>query len=200
MKLFVEGGGDGRSLKNACREGFARFLKKAGFAGRMPRIVACGARRQAYSDYCTALNAGECAMLLVDSEELVMHSSAWQHLKQREGDKWEVPPRATDDDCHLMVVCMESWLIADRQALKDFFGKGFKENALPAKVRPVESLNKKELMEALEEATGDCASKGKYSKGNHSFELLGLIEPETILIEGSFAKRFIDTLQNRMGG
>ena len=66
MKLYVEGGGDAAALKTACREGFAKFLGKAGLAGRMPRIVACGSRADAYDSFCTAIGNGEAAMLLVD--------------------------------------------------------------------------------------------------------------------------------------
>lgn len=72
MKLYVEGGGDAAALKTACREGFAKFLGKAGLAGRMPRIVACGSRADAYDSFCTAIRNGEAAMLLVDSESPVL--------------------------------------------------------------------------------------------------------------------------------
>lgn len=53
MKLYVEGGGDTNLLRTACRQGFSEFLKKAGLAGRMPRVVACGGRQDAYDAFCT---------------------------------------------------------------------------------------------------------------------------------------------------
>ena len=68
VKLFVEGGGDANILRTECRKGFREFLCKVGMHGHMPRIVACGGRRQAYEAFCTAIENGEKALLLVDSE------------------------------------------------------------------------------------------------------------------------------------
>jgi hypothetical protein len=68
VKLFVEGGGDRHNLRVECRAAFSEFLLKAGLAGYLPRIVACGSRHEAYGDYCTALRNSEKALLLVDSE------------------------------------------------------------------------------------------------------------------------------------
>lgn len=33
VKIYVEGGGDSAALKTVCREGFSKFLSKAGLAG-----------------------------------------------------------------------------------------------------------------------------------------------------------------------
>lgn len=54
VKVYVEGGGDSSALKRKCREGFREFFRKIGLQGRMPRIVACGPRNNAYDDFCTA--------------------------------------------------------------------------------------------------------------------------------------------------
>lgn len=70
VKLYVEGGGDSAVLKAACREGFTTFITKAGIKNR-PRIVACGGRQDAFDSFCTAIDQGEDAMLLVDSEAVV---------------------------------------------------------------------------------------------------------------------------------
>ena len=72
VKLFVEGGGDGKSLRTECRAAFSSFLRKSGLTGYMPRVVASGSRNSAYSDYCTAIKNGELAVLLVDSETEVI--------------------------------------------------------------------------------------------------------------------------------
>ena len=138
MKLYVEGGGDGKALQIECRRGFREFLEKAGLKGKMPAIAACGGRRFAYEDYCTAIANGEAAMLLVDSEAPIApahqtgKSDEWQprqHLKASQGDGWDRPQGAREADCHLMVQCMESWFLADREKLKDFFGQGFRDNS-----------------------------------------------------------------------
>lgn len=122
VRLYVEGGGDSASLKGLCREGFSTFLEKAGCKNRMPRIVACGGRQSAYDMFMTACKSNEPCMLLIDSEDLVSEASPWKHLANRTGDEFTKPDNATDDHCHLMVVCMESWFLADKVALADFFG------------------------------------------------------------------------------
>ncbi|SFB03724.1 protein of unknown function [Pseudomonas sp. NFIX10] len=212
MKLYVEGGGDAASLKTACREGFSKFLDKAGFKGRMPRIVACGSRGDAFDSFCTAIRNQEPAMLLVDSEaplpEFVQPGDAqqpddrarwlpWQHLQQRQGDGWQKPVGSDDWQCHLMVQCMESWFLADRRTLKEFFGQGFQENQLPAPGNSVEYVPKVQVYDALAKATRGCKSKSQYGKGEHSFKLLGLIDPNKVCEASPWAKRFIESLERR---
>jgi hypothetical protein len=212
VKLYVEGGGDAASLKTACREGFSKFLEKAGFKGRMPRIVACGSRGDAFDSFCTAIRNQELAMLLVDSEApmsaLAQPGDAqqpgdrarwlpWQHLQQRQGDGWQKPAGSDDWQCHLMVQCMESWLLADRRTLKEFFGQGYQEGQLPALGNSVECMPKVQVYDALAKATRGCKSKSQYGKGEHSFKLLGLIDPSKVCEASPWAKRFIESLERR---
>lgn len=213
MKIYVEGGGDAGSLRTECREAFAGFLKRAGMAGKMPRIVACGSRADAFNSFCTAIRNGEKAMLLVDSEAPVIGNAQlgdsskrgdrdkwqpWLHLSQRQGDGWEMPEGSDDLQCHLMVQCMEHWLLADRDALKAFFGQDFKENCLPKVVNSIEQISKSDVYQALGKATGNCKTKGAYNKGKHSFKLLCLIDPQKVLDASPWATRFVETLSLRM--
>ena len=209
VKLYVEGGGnDSQALKAECRRGFRDFLEKAGLAGHMPRIVACGGRHDAYESYRTAVNNGEAAVLLVDSEASVasMFQSGppdrwlpWTYLKQRQGDGWEKPEGATDLECHLMVQCMESWFLADRGTLAAFYGRCFKMNALPAVQNAVESVVKQSVYLALADATKGCVSKGQYGKGEHSFKILSLIDPQQVRVASPWADRFIEQIRAIMG-
>lgn len=209
VKLYVEGGGDTAALKAACREGFTKFIEKAGLKDHMPRIVACGSRRDAYESFCTALASGDAAILLVDSEAPIaaIHQTGspdtwlpWQHLAQREGDHWAKPVNAANTDCHLMAQCMESWLLADNATLKAYFAQGFKENALPAASSSApETIAKPQLYQALAKATSDCKTKDPYSKGQHSFKLLGLINPAKVAAAAPWADRFIQTLRAQAG-
>jgi hypothetical protein len=199
LHIYVEGGGDSKLLKTACRRGFSEFLAKAGLKGHMPRIVACGGRRQAYDDFCTALLQGKHgAMLLVDSEGPVTVSSPWAHLLQRSGDAWPMPPGATDDECHLMVQCMESWFLADRDTVKTFFGQGYDANALPSVQNPIETISKRTLYQALAGATRDCKTKEPYGKGEHSFLLLALIDPAKVTAASPWANRLVTILTRTM--
>lgn len=204
VKLFVEGGGNSRSsaLNAECCEAFRAFITKAGVENR-PKIVASGSRNRAYEDYCTALQHNEPALLLVDSEAPVapehqsgdsQHWQPWQHLKAR--DQWDKPNAAPDSDCHLMVQCMESWLVADQVALTAYFGNDFKAHKLPPNSN-VEVLDKDTLYKALKQASR-ASQKDQYDKGKHSFELLKTLNPNTVCASSAWAQRFIDSLQVKL--
>ncbi|MDR3298638.1 MAG: DUF4276 family protein [Candidatus Accumulibacter sp.] len=206
VKLYVEGGGDTAELKAACREGFTAFISQAGIKNR-PRVVACGSRRNTYESFCTAIENGEEAILLVDSEDVVntqhQHglSDTWQpwaHLKVRIGDEWDKPAGVAETRCHLMVQVMESWFLADQNALKAFFGQGFRENALPAANNPIEGISKQQVYDALAQATEDCKTKATYGKAAHSFKLLAKVDPAKVTQASPWAKRFVDELRKKM--
>jgi len=192
-RLYVEGGGDSKDLRSKCREGFRKFLEKAGLAGRMPRIVACGGRRNAYDSFCTAVASGNqgTPMLLVDAEGPVASGDPWQHLQARDG--WARPQGAMDDQCHLMVQVMEAWFLADRNALRGFFGQGFHEGSLPADPQ-MEAIAKDEVLAGLKDAAHGT-NKGGYQKGKHSFAILGGTNPRLVEAVAPYAKRFLDTLR-----
>ena len=107
--------------------------------------------------------------MLVDSEAPV-NKASWEHLKDR--DKWESPD-VDGTHCHLMVQVMESWFIADIDALKRFYGQGFKESAIPSNPK-VEKISKLDLELALKIATKDT-SKGEYHKIKHGAILLAQV-------------------------
>ena len=158
VKVYVEGGGDSKALKTACRKGFSTFIEKAGLAGSMPRIVARGSRKNAYDGFNTALvNEEGSPVLLVDAEGSVTANGPWQHLRQR--DCWDRPVGATDDQCHLMVQVMESWFLADREALGGFYGQGYRPNALPSG-QNVEQIPKQDVLYGLDQAARDTVKKG----------------------------------------
>ena len=195
VKLYVEGGGDSKHLRIQCRRGFRKFIEKSGLSGRMPRIVACGGRERAYEQFKTALEDGAIVpMLLVDAEEPVTRSDSWRHLSDRDG--WGRPDGAMGDHCHLMVQVMESWFLADRTALAEFYGHGFRESSLPGNLR-VEEIRKEDVLRGLKVATRST-TKGSYDKGAHSFAILGVVDPDAVASVAPAAKRFLDVL--RAGG
>ena len=193
VRLYVEGGGDRAELKTACRKGFSRFIEKAGLQGRMPRIVACGSRGDAYDSFKTAhAHEDGTAMFLVDAEGPVEEAQGpWQHLEIRDG--WQRPDAATDEQCHLMVQVMESWFLADVDALALFYGGDFRRQALPANPN-VEQVAKQDVLDRLEQSTHDTG-KGHYSKGKHSFELLATLNPAKVREASAYADRLILALE-----
>ena len=194
ITLYVEGGGDSnssKSLRPACREGFRTFIEKAGLGGMMPKIVACGGREKAYDKFKIAhLNKDETSLLLVDAEESVQETGSWRHLKVRED--WDCPDGATEDQCHLMVEVMESWFLADRDALKEFYGQGYRQNALRQNPQ-IEQIAKRNVLDGLDRAARETSKRG-YHKGAHSFEILAELDPEKIMNVSPHAKRLIEAL------
>ncbi len=204
VKIYVEGGGDQAKLKRECRRAFSKFFEKAGFKGRMPRVVACGSRNDAYGDFCTAVNvvtADELPLLLVDSEAQVaprhQHEGQfkpWEHLQAR--DDWKKPANADDEQAHLMVQCMEAWFLADRPCLQEFFGHHFQANALPGN-QDIESIEKKQLFDALKQATRHTPN-GQYGKSSHSFKILEAMNPDQVFQQSKWTERLRDKLEKEL--
>ena len=197
VTLYVEGGGESRSLLIKCREGFRKLLEKAGFADKLPAIRACGGRQNAYDDFQTALQnsaAHEYPMLLVDSEAPVSQEG-WAHLANRDG--WARPDGAQDDQAQLMVQCMETWCAADRNALRDFFGQDLHENALPS-LHDLEKKAKDDVQAAMAKATRDCGRDRTYAKGKRSFELLGRLDPQELSKHLPHFVRLCEALRTRL--
>ncbi len=201
--IYVEGGGDTKVNRTACRKAFNRFFDKAGLKGRMPRIFASGGREQAYRDFCNDFekaSSSEFIVLLVDSETPVdKDSDAWSHLKARPGDNWGKPAGADADNVHLMVQCMEAWFLADKEALSEFFGQGFNRNALPAHVE-IEDIRKEDIYQGLERATRQSVRKKTYHKGRHSFDILAELDPAKVVNASPHAERLVRTLLDKASG
>ena len=198
IKIFVEGGGDRNLLRRECRKGFSNFFSKAGMKGRMPSVVASGSRREAFDDFRAAVHRPgkyDFIVLLVDSEDPVAaETGPWQHLKKR--DNWDQPSETTDDQVHLMVQCMEAWFLADKKRLMEYYGKDFKQNALPAR-QDIEKIPKDDVLNGLKNATRSGVSKGEYEKGQHSFDILAQIDPNKVIVASPHAKRLVDTLNEK---
>ena len=148
----------------------------------------------AYRDFCSAVrqHPNDFVILLVDSEEEV-HLDAWHHLRTRQGDGWIRPDGATDDQAHLMVQVMESWFLADRSTLANYYGQGFLQNSLPGQAN-IEAIPKARVYAALEHATRPT-QKRDYHKTKHGFELLELIDPVLVRAASRHADRLFLTLE-----
>ena len=200
-RVYVEGGGSGRALKAKCREAFRSFFEAAGLRGRLPRVIPGGGRRQAYDDFCTALNDPRddaFIVLLVDSESPVaIGVGPWTHLRNRQGDGWVRPEGATDEQAHLMVQCMESWFLADPESLTSVFGNRFNSDALPRRAE-IERIAKQDIFAGLERATRDCGRRRGYSKGRDSFDVVAALDPAKVAAASPHAKRLVDVLTARL--
>ncbi|MEG3839893.1 DUF4276 family protein [Microcoleus sp. herbarium14] len=200
IRIYIEGGGDGKNTKQLLRGGFSSFFKKLVQVARSKQIkwniTVCGSRNNAFRDFKNALadHPNAFVILLVDSEAPVEKQSPWEHLKSR--DKWD-SPGVDDTHCYLMVQAMEAWLIADIDTLKRFYGQGFKENAIP-KNRNVEMIEKDSLEPSLRAASRDTKSKGEYQKIQHASKLLEMLDVDKVRKASSECDRIFTTLTELM--
>ena len=210
VRIYVEGGGaHNPNLVHDVRQGFQLFFIKAGFRVK-PRVVACGGRNQAYDNYCTAIKAGLPAMLLVDSEAPVQEKfeqgdpsdwKPWEQLQSRKNqagvqcDPWERV--GVDTDCHLIVQMMESWFLADVDAVKAYFKSGFKADKFPGGDENVENITKEKIEAILKAATANT-KKESYDKGRDSFIILGQIDPAKVRARSKWADRFLCLLKEKI--
>jgi len=176
--IYLEGGGESKELNSRCREGFHKLLEKNGFKEKMPRLKACGSRDSAFNDFRTAHQSKRDTFvaLWIDSEDPVADiEKTWEHLKKRDG--WEQPEKSADEQVLFMTTCMETLIVTDRDALKKCFKKDFQDSALPP-LNDLERRNRKELFDCLKQATRNCLAQ--YEKGKKSFELLGMLNAQTL--------------------
>jgi len=192
VKIYVEGGFQG-STKSDCRKAFRSFFEKVIAPGSF-KVIASGSRSDAYKDFCAALktNRGDYIILLVDSEAEVT-AGAWQHLSDREDDKWHRPAGAHDEQAHLMVQAMEAWFLADRGILALYYGQGFLPGSLPGQPN-IELVPKQAVFDALRHATRKT-QKGEYHKTRHGFDLLEQIDPTRVRTASPHAKRLFTVLE-----
>jgi hypothetical protein len=153
------------------KEGFHRFFGELITLARARRcrvqFIAGTGRADAIHDFQDAFESHSSSwnVLLIDSEG-PDDGRLFARLKL---------PATRKDSVFWMVQLMESWFLADIQALKRDYGQEFREGRLRAK-RDIERVLKKDVMKWLENATKPT-QKGKYDKADHAPRLLGRIDP-----------------------
>ena len=157
-------------------------MPNSGFSGRKPRLVACGGRGKVYERFCTAHQvggAGEYIALWIDSEEPMADSEqAWKHLAAvTTVAAWAKPAGAADDQVLFMTTCMETWMVADRAALRAHYKHKLNDNPLPA-LPNLERRARGVVQNALETATQDCQKA--FAKGKRSFDVLEKLDPAVL--------------------
>jgi hypothetical protein len=174
VRLYIEGGGD-RTSQRALRQGFNAFLAR--LIGRdvagLIDVTMAGSRENAFRAWRLGRedHAEDVVVLLVDSEAEVT-GAAHEHLQAQDG--WE----GLADRCHLMVQVMETWLVADPEALEAFYKAGFRPRKLPGR-DDLEQVPKQDVLNALKDATAG-STKGTYHKSDHAPRLLAAINPEKV--------------------
>lgn len=185
--VYLEGGGKGKEGPAALRQGMTEFLGRVVDRRRI-QVICCGAVPVQEYRACKLASPSDHRVLLVDSEAPVDGSPA-QVVASRAG---RAAGELVDDDCLLMVQCMESWLVADAAALEAFFGAGFRKSALPRR-KNIEDEPKDQVLGKLRAAVAKTA-KQKYHKINHGAVLLGKIDPSVVRQRAPHCHRLLTRL------
>jgi hypothetical protein len=198
IAIYFEGGGNSAETKAQLRQGMSAFLKPLVDLARQRRvrwsITSCGGRDQALDAFLDALEKDpeKFNVLLVDSENAVT-ALPRAHLQQRDG--WNLNG-AQEDQVHLMAQCMEAWLVADPDALTEYYKQGFNANALPRRMN-LEEEPKEQIYSALENATRHT-QKGSYGKIKHASDLLKRVSQEKAKDRCGHCRRLFDTLSEKI--
>ena len=191
----MEGGGDNKDGKVALRLGMDALLaplkRDAERKALHWQLVCCGSRQATLRNFRLAVDADDSdafVALLVDAEGPVTESP---HLHLASRDRWDVS-FVDEDAVHLMVQVMETWIVADADALSEFYGQRFKRNALP-RTQDLESVSKGDIEKALNRATGKT-KKGGYHKIRHARHLLSRIDAARVKQRCRHFERLLDKL------
>ena len=194
VAIYMEGGGVSRDAKGDLRRGMETLLQPLKEAARAKvlhwKLVACGARNEAFRRFRNAVGNGDNAtvVLLVDAEEPV-NGTPRQHLQSR--DKWDMQ-FADEDMIHLMVQAMETWIVADLDALRTYYGQNFNGNALP-RAKNLEDVAKADVERKLKQAIRRT-TKPRYHKIKHASDLLKRIDVEKVKDRCPHCARLFDVL------
>jgi hypothetical protein len=187
IRLYVEGGGDSVAQRREMRTGFDCLLAPQKNAARQKRLrwdtIFHGGRQETFEAFVHALQADDddtLIILLVDAEDAIgpegnnadaNAQDRLDHLTNRDG--WDFA--GTDPKrIHLMVRCMEAWIVADPEAVTGYYGKNFHARSLPNR-QNLEDEPKADLLAKLHKAT-EKTRKGAYAKIKHASKLLEVID------------------------
>ncbi|MDQ6707429.1 MAG: DUF4276 family protein [Acidobacteriota bacterium] len=198
IKIYLEGGGDGKEGKAAIRQGMLGFLDSMKQLAREKSIhfdvVTCGARQQAFRAFKHELETKartSVTLLLVDAESAVGLPPR-RHLSSVDG--WALDT-VDEDSIHLMIQVMETWIVADPQALRDYYKQGFVDCLPPS--QDLETVDKSRIEALLKRATTQT-QKGEYQKIRHAADLLGRIDEAVVRRRCPSCNRLFTSLQSKI--
>lgn len=105
---------------------------------------------------------------------------------------WNPGTAVDDDQLHFMVRVMETWFLADREALRAYYGSGIESQRRP-NTADIEAISKDQLDRSLKDATRPT-SKGEYHKTKHAPSLLGSIHYDVVRKHAKSPERFVTSI------
>ena len=165
MDIYLEGG---NHLRNPMKGFLRRAVNSDNPQSVELDVVPCQSRDRALSRFGKAQPG---SLLLIDSEGEDIAT-----LSSRVSERTRLADAA--ERAFFMVQFMESWFLADRNTLTEYFGAGFRANALPRNPN-IEDISKQDVEHGLRDATRNCA-KRRYLKVRDDARLLGLLNPTAV--------------------
>jgi hypothetical protein len=193
VRVYVEGGGTSRGEQATLRESFTKLLGAVVGDLSKPKLIAAGGRGNTFDEFRAALRMHPDALciLLVDSEGPVkQRANPWSHVRDRRGDQWKRPDTTTDEQLHLMVETMETWIVADSDALVQQYGPKVDLDALPS--TNLETISKQDVLQKIARA---LRNTGKQYTKSAGWVLIGRVNPSRVEAACSHACRFFDHLR-----
>jgi hypothetical protein len=193
VRVYFEGD---PKLKRGFATVLASLREKAAAAGLGWDLVAGRGRDQTFRRFKIALEThrDDIIALLVDAEGLVLSDSPWEHLASLPDAALRKPKGAKDEHAHLMVQIMESWFLADREALETYYGQGFRTNCLP-QTSSLEDVPKETVLSSLSQAISGT-KKSAYHKTRHAPDLLERIDPAKVRRRSKYCERLFKTIED----
>jgi hypothetical protein len=188
IHIFVEGGAKGqdRAASAELRRAFSTFLTRLCPEIRARNIklnTVIGGSTEQTCKIFTQENENspeKFFILLVDSDVAVNETEKSKTFLQNNPKLAKCDLNAAEENqCHLMVQVMETWFLADIEALRNHFGKDFKETKL-RKNKKIEEIAKDDVINSLKEATKD-RKIGAYRKIKDGAKLLESIDPQKVI-------------------
>ena len=181
MDVYLEGG-------SHLRRPMRNFLRRAVGLDIDIDVDACRGRDRAITRFGRVSSPD--SLLLIDSEGDDLNG-----LRQTVASRARL--QGALDRTFFMVQLMEAWFLADREALREFYGPRFNTRLLPNNPQP-EAIQKNDVLNRLREATRGTP-KRIYDKTAHAPGLLNLLNPAAIYAACPNFTRLIDFLRGDAG-
>ena len=185
IRIYFEG-------NKKLREGFNKLIRskieQTSHSCVRFNLIAGGSKEETIKDFKKAVSSHKNAsiIMLIDSDR-AYDSGLLMNIRSQIG------ANVQDEQIHFMVQVMESWFLADRDALKQYYKQNFQESRLPQNP-DVEQIPKSDVITGLENATRDT-QKGKYHKTKHAPQLLSKLNADKVCSVAPSCKRLFDSLQ-----
>lgn len=195
LAIYLEGGGNGAQSKAMLRQGMGEFLRELRSRARAKslrwKIVACGGRDRAFQAFRDSVlrRDASVSVLVVDAEG-PLSTAPRRHLAARDG--WDFR-FSSERGVQLMVQAMETWIVADPNALAAYYGTDFASNVLPRPGSNLEAVAPREI-ESLLSRSARRTRKRKYRKIRDGSALLARIDPAAVQGRCPSCKRLFDNL------